>query len=191
MPKPWIGLVGKAQSGKSTVGLYLVERYGYNAVAFADPLRAMAEAINPIVGFHNGLRYNEAVSLYGYESAKSNFPEVRRFLQALGTEAGRDVLGETVWVDAAVRRAQELGNPCVFTDARFPNEADAVRANGGVILHVVRPSLVPDPSVDAHPSESLQESILADATVYNARSFLDLYDEVDRKVARWFSTKES
>jgi hypothetical protein len=187
MPRPWIGLVGKAQSGKSTVGLHLVERYGYRSLAFADPLRDMASAINPIVGTMRATRYNEVLDLYGYNEAKVRFPEVRRFLQVLGTEGGREVLGDTVWVDAAVRKAQAIGSPCVFTDVRFPNEADAVRANGGVVVRIVRPSLVPDPAVASHASETLQDTIVADAAIYNARSFLDLYDEVDRKLKPWLT----
>jgi dephospho-CoA kinase len=36
-----IGLTGYAQSGKDTVANILVENYGYQRVAFADPIRAL------------------------------------------------------------------------------------------------------------------------------------------------------
>lgn len=187
MGRRWIGLVGRAGSGKSTVGLHLVERHGYHALGFADPLREMAYAINPIVGFHNAPRYAEVIDVHGYEDAKRHFPEVRRFLQVLGTEGGRDILGDDVWVNAALRTAYGIQAPCVFTDVRFPNEAEAVRAHGGIIASVERPSLVPDPSVEAHASEAGQDAIVPDVVIFNNRSLLDLYQEVDRKLATWLA----
>ena len=192
MDYPWIGLVGKAQSGKGTVGLHLVENYGYREVGFADPLREMALAINPILDIHEHIRYEEAVNVYGYAGTKSRFPEARRFLQCLGTEGGREILGEHIWVDAAVRKAEAMGAPCVFTDVRFPNEAQAIRDHGGVVVRIVRPhmELPLDPSLEAHASETIQDSIDVDAHIFNSRGFVDLYRQIDREFIHWLGLSQ-
>ena len=44
-----LGLVGRKQSGKDTFAQRLVEEHGYTRLAFADPLKAVALAANPIV----------------------------------------------------------------------------------------------------------------------------------------------
>lgn len=54
----------------------------------------------------------------------------RWFLRILGTEAGRGVIHDQVWVQAAVRDAQiakrdRQADIVVFDDLRFPNEAAA------------------------------------------------------------------
>ena len=43
----WVTLSGPAQSGKDTLALVLVEDHGWTRVAFADPLKEMALAIDP------------------------------------------------------------------------------------------------------------------------------------------------
>lgn len=94
----------------------------------------------------------------------------RRALQQLGTDWGRNCY-ENTWVDYAMRRArtlQDAGCPLVLiTDVRFQNEADAIRAAGGIIIAVERPGV----AKGAHASE--QGCGVVDATVKNDSS-LDL-----------------
>lgn len=171
---PMIGLTGLARSGKDTTADLLVADYGYTKLAFADPLREMASTINPLVAFYpkwNNLSreytrvpvyYNDAVNNLGYEAAKSSYAELRRFLQRLGTEWGRNTQGESYWVNQAMERAGrwERGDldapgpgPYVFTDVRFPNEADAIVDRGGVIVKVVRGKGILGTEAN-HPSEN-------------------------------------
>lgn len=104
LPNP-IGLTGRATSGKDSVGQILVSEYQYTRVAFADALKSMALALDPIVDrlgqetLLHPVRLHALVRADGWEAAKMN-PEVRRFLQALGTEAVRDHLGEDAWIRA-------------------------------------------------------------------------------------------
>ena len=44
-----IGLSGYASSGKDTVAQFLIEEHGFEKIAFADPIRNMLLAMNPIV----------------------------------------------------------------------------------------------------------------------------------------------
>jgi hypothetical protein len=109
-------------------------------VAFADPVREMVLALNPIFGPHD-YRVADVVSVIGWDAAKRYSGEIRGLLQRMGTEAGRRVLGENVWVDAAGYRICSIfddGGKVVLTDTRFPNEYEFVRDMGGVVVQVVR-----------------------------------------------------
>lgn len=161
---PDIGLVGRAQVGKDTAARYFANR-GYTQVAFADALRSVVSGSDPIVSCDPPLRYSEAVERHGYEEVKRRFPEARRFLQSHGVTA-REVLGPEVWVSAAMRRA-DAAAPAVFSDVRFPNEADAVRSRSGVLVRIVRPGA---PSLGAfanHESETALDGYEADIVVIN------------------------
>lgn len=161
MSHPLVGLVGYARSGKDTVANALCENLGYVKASMADPLREMAAAINPVVGWGHAfgygvggpVYYRPAVESLGYEAAKDRYPELRRFLQRLGTEGIRDHVGADYWVRAAERRIQTADHPLVFSDIRFQNEAEMILRNGGVIVYVNRPSVAP--VGDVHASEQL------------------------------------
>ena len=45
-----VALMGRAGAGKDTVASILTEHRGYARVAFADPLKEMALAVDPIIG---------------------------------------------------------------------------------------------------------------------------------------------
>ena len=78
----------------------------------------------------------------------------RYAMQTLGTEWGRNLIGEDVWVD--VWREQTLGvlnkgGHVVTDDLRFPNEEIAVKALGGHVVEISRPGVHRD---GAHASEA-------------------------------------
>lgn len=184
-----IGLSGFAGSGKDTAAQYLVEDYGYKRIAFADPVREVAEAIDPYVGWavidygHNDrhthvYRYTEAVEEYGYQEAKEEFPETRRLLQRIGTEAGRDILGEDIWVKTAFNKFSE-GEDICFSDLRFPNEEQAVRDAGGVVVWIEREELN-----HSHRSETEMVGIRdrADFTIDNTKDLDHLYQQLNSLV---------
>lgn len=170
-----IGLSGYARSGKDTVGAILTERFGYARRSFADAVRAGALAIDPVVcsGRDGLMRLSSLVGDLGWETAK-NLPEVRRLLQRIGTDFGRSLLGENVWVDAAFQGVSP-GQRIVFTDCRFPNEASAVRASGGLMVRVERPGVV---SVNSHVSERALDDWTFDEVIENDGSI----DKLERIV---------
>lgn len=194
-PPPCIGFVGLKQSGKDTAADYLAETYGYKKLAFADPMREMALRINPVVGIGGGdfvdevpwrakgwgkreWRYADAVNFFGYEGAKEHFPEVRHFLQVLGTDAVRSVLGEHVWIDHLLERAEfhwaVIGPdaPIAVTDVRFPNEVEALKRVGFSIVRILRPGTSTD---DTHASETALAGYEADVTIPNDGPLEQLY----------------
>jgi hypothetical protein len=66
----------------------------------------------------------------------------------------------------------------VISDCRFPNEAQAIKAQGGMIVRILRAGL----TVDSHPSEQLVESIPADFTIENNSTVDDLQQKVLRLI---------
>ncbi len=144
-----VGITGYAQHGKDTSAKVLVEEFDFVRVGFADALKELALKVDPIVSYHpdalEGLmhvvndRLSYVVQHQGWEAAKK-LPEVRRFLQVLGTEA-RNVLGEDVWVhalDNTLRERMTAAN-VVIPDVRFPNEANyVVNHRGGELWRVTR-----------------------------------------------------
>jgi len=92
-----IGLSGYAQAGKDTVAAMLVEDYGYTRLGFADIIKKACYALDPIINL-DGMRLAHAVEKYGWDEVKA-IPEVRRLLQTMGSEVGRDLIDPQIWVE--------------------------------------------------------------------------------------------
>lgn len=148
MPEAILGINGFAGAGKDTLADLLVEHFSFVKIAFADPMREIAAAIDPIIAYVETddpnedeiLRYTDVVEMFGYDKAKVLYPEVRQFLQRLGTEAGRTILGKNFWIDLAMKRA-EPHRRVVFSDMRFHNEAQAIKDRGGRTICITRPGV--------------------------------------------------
>lgn len=164
-----VGLTGRAQHGKDFTARVLAE-FGFKRYAFADQLKSMALVLNPYIDSKYTLRLYQLVQDQGWDGAKEN-PEVRRFLQVLGTEGVREHLGEDAWVAALEKHIRDdTGDPnfyarnIVITDVRFPNEARWVTRNqGGVLWRIRRINLdgtAYDNGLGAdHPSEQYVDSL--------------------------------
>jgi hypothetical protein len=169
-----VGLAGFARSGKDSVGAVLVGE-GFVRRSFATPMRQALCRLNPLVDTVNGVMpLMDALYLLGsWEGLKVRAPGVRGLLQRLGTDVGREMFGDDFWVEQAFRGLG--GESVVFTDVRFPNEAEAIRARGGVVWNVVRPGVG---VVNGHVSESALGGFVFDATIVNGGSLEDLRGEV-------------
>jgi hypothetical protein len=201
---PLIGLIGYKRSGKNTVADVLVDCFGYRSIAFADPLREAVRALDPLVGRFplpgqlsapsDGWRLSEVLDAIGYEKAKE-IPEVRRTYQRFGTDSIR-ALDPGFWLRLGEQRIDELRDatlrheqgmfdavesPVAVTDARFPNEADTIRARGGYIVRVVRPGF--EPEAGAHTSETALDGYGEDFVVDNSRD-LNFVAEQTLTIAR-------
>ena len=173
--RPLIGFTGRAQAGKDTAAQALVRAHGYTQLGFADTLKEMALAVDPYVtdlGRPEPRRLSQIVATHGWETAKQ-IPEVRQFLQCLGTEAGRGLLGDDIWVRTAIARIDRCPSPVTLADVRFPNEADAIRARQGHIIRIHRPTHASQ--IDTtHASETAADLIRPDRTIHNTGTIQDL-----------------
>jgi len=156
-----IGIAGYARTGKDTLAA-IFERYGYERRGFADPVRAILYALDPLVRIDDGVAsVAQLVDAFGWEEAKA-YGEVRALLQRLGTEGGRRHLGENVWVDTLLRTPS--AGRIVVSDVRFPNEADAIRERGGIVVRLTRPGVS---ALNDHPSEHALDDYEFDYRVVN------------------------
>lgn len=181
-----IGIAGYARSGKDTLARHLCE-WGFEQRSFAAPLKAILVALDPLVCFTAGVaggrplddpvfvydRLSRLVDAIGWDEAKK-FDEVRSLLQRLGTEGGRAHLGENVWVDALFD-APSSGR-LVVSDVRYPNEASAIRARGGLVVRVDRPGVR---AVNGHLSERALDDFDFDLVVTNDGTVEDLKRAAD------------
>lgn len=147
-----VGLSGFARAGKDEAAKVLVEEYGFTQVAFADKLREFLYAMNPLASDQNGwVTVQDVIDKYGWDGYKETMygSEIRRLLQRLGTEAGRQTMWDTIWIDAAFVGLPEAAK-IVVSDARFFNEFDAIRARGGEVWRINREGVGP---ANSHASE--------------------------------------
>ena len=166
-----IGLSGYAQSGKDSTAELLCLNYGYRRTAFADPMRQALMIINPKLD--SITHVSDFVEDYGWDIAKKN-PEVRRLLQLLGTDFGRKMLGDDVWIKIALSGIK-TEDKVVISDVRFPNEADAIRKLGGIVWRINRRN---HSAVNGHASEHAMDNYMFNHVIYNDGTLDDLSDEV-------------
>lgn len=166
-----IGLSGYARSGKDTVAELLVLNYGFKRLAFADGIREALLALNPIL--HDGHRLNELVGMYGWEVAKAK-DEVRRLLQVMGTEVGRKLINEDVWVWLLFNKVN-TDERIIIPDVRFPNEARMIEQQGGEVWRINRHN---HSAVNDHISEHALDNHMFKRVVYNDGTLDDLAEEV-------------
>lgn len=202
LSQPLIGLGGRLRSGKDEVADRLVAEHGYVKIGMSDALHEAMLAIDPLIGFEEMVlvrktsegvqfrrdtpsRYSEVIERFGYVEAKK-LPEVRRLLQQLGTEVGRNMVGENVWVNIMARKIDDhraAGHPVVVTGIRFPNEVEMIRELGGTSVWIDRPGVeAPTEGTAAHASEN---SVGADdfaVILDNSSTLEDLRLRVDEMI---------
>lgn len=152
-----VGLVGRKGSGKDTAAVLLLEQ-GFENIKFAGALKEMIRTL---------LAYQGADAETIERMIEGDLKEVptdylggntpRYAMQTLGTEWGRNLIGSEFWIGTAMRRAK--GKRAVFTDVRFPNEAEAIEAEGGVLFGVSAEWI--KPIAGEHESEALIDAIIA------------------------------
>lgn len=195
-----IALSGYARAGKDVAASVLVERFGFKQVAFADKLREVLYALNPIVSFSGwsikdhdtGLWHRvdsgpetyvtvqNVIDNYGWDNYKGTEygPEIRRLLQRLGTEAGRQTMWDSIWVDAALTGVS-VHDRVVVTDVRFPNEAHEIRKRGGIMVRVNREGNGPavDSEGHVHKSETALDNYKFDYVLNNNFKTVEEYHD--------------
>ena len=165
-----VALTGAAGSGKSTAADYLIRHHGYERVKFAGPLKDMMRAL----GFDD--RHIEGdLKEMPLEELCGQTP--RHAMQALGTAWGRRCIGEDFWIRMWRERSLRFAR-VVVDDCRFPNEAEAVRSLGGVIIKLEGRGGI------AGGHESEKGCGTWDGVVENDGCVTDLYAGVEEAIRR-------
>lgn len=167
-----IGIGGHYRSGKDTFAELLQEHLRpLTITGFSAPLREAVSRLNPYV--EPGVRYLDLEAERGFIGAKAH-PEVRRLYQALGTDVGRNIIGEDCWVDIAQSRIAALrgtGVNVAITGVRFPNELGMVKRLGGVTVWIERKV---ERNLSGHASELSLTSGAFDVVIGNDGTLEDL-----------------
>lgn len=191
-----IGLTGEAGVGKDTVADYLVTRYGFEKKSFAAPLKAVLLAMDPIIGPHpmrpgHVIHLGQALQDMGEDAVKNLFPLYRKYLERLGTEGIRNI-DQDFWVKAATNSLDKEKGKYVFTDARFPNEAEKIGGLRGSLWQIDGPKRRTEVAT-THSSANWAGRLGEEYMIYNNGSIDKLYNEVEYALghlnwaARWAS----
>lgn len=176
--KNLIVLAGRKGSGKDTAAEALVSQ-GYEVVKFAGALKAMLRTFLEYVNVPSA-EIERAIEgdLKEFPLNRLGGQTMRYAMQTLGTEWGRDLIHQDIWVNACVDRCQALlrsGKKVVVTDARYENEVNALRNIDARIYRIVRPSSI---AVDPHPSEAFIDRLRADAAFVNDSTIPALHKQL-------------
>ena len=142
-----IGLTGPAGAGKDTVAATLAREYDFVRMSFASPIK---DALVSMFGLDRAVFSGAAKEAPIDWLGKSP----RQLMQTLGTEWGRGLVRDDVWIRHAERRLAyhlAISGRIVITDVRFDNEAAWLRRRGGHVWHVVRTDRA---RVNPHTSEA-------------------------------------
>lgn len=175
-----IGITGLKFNGKDTIANYLCHKYGFNRIAFADPLK---EACKILFGFNDEQLYGslkETPDKYWFGLTP------RSILQFIGTDLFRNLMKELhqelkddFWL-LCMNKSNILkeGKYIVISDVRFPNECEMIKKLGGIIIRVNRPSV--NTKIDLHNSEKLILTLDVDYEIQNNNSIQELNKKVDQ-----------
>lgn len=164
------GFCGKSGVGKN----YVAERVFYNIINRNSPKNTLIMAFADHIKIDMCIKQN-----FKYEDVFYNkTDEIRRHLQTYGTEMGRDVYGENIWVDAMIYWIQTYYDRGVkrfiITDVRFENEMQFIKKCGGYNILVEAPSrstISPDNAM--HVSENSLNNNYIDYRINNDRTSSD------------------
>jgi hypothetical protein len=170
-----IGICGLKSSGKSTLAGLLCDKKGFVRLAFAEPIRDMLHAFLLYQGasyvtidriLHGDLK--EEASPY------FNGKTYRHVIQTLGTEWGRQMIDENLWVSAWLKKADQYFH-VVCDDVRFETEAKAIKERKGIIIRLDRKGTNVG---DQHRSETEIQSIQHNYTIVNDRTIDDIWEQM-------------
>jgi hypothetical protein len=180
-----IGIHGPLNGGKDTVANYIIAMDKtisgppkWKRYAFANPVKRASQII---FGFSD-----EQLEDRVLKEAVDEFWGVtpRRMFQLLGTEFGRQMIRDDIWIKRAeleVKKNAAEGFRTIITDVRFQNEADWVRSQpDSILIYIMVPNLVRDEKYQ-HASEAGITHEEGDFVIRNDKmlGINNLYDKID------------
>lgn len=163
MNKLVLGITGLKGSGKDTAAAALLETGEFVNIKFADALKDMLRSLLR-------MSYNDATVERLIEGDLKETPcraldmkTPRYAMQTLGTEWGRNLISDSLWVDTTLTRIRAAKKHVVVTDMRFQNEFEALKAIGAKTVRVERGIV----NTDLHPSETYIQEMPVKLVLHN------------------------
>jgi len=186
--KPSVALIGKMGVGKTTIAEQLVTRFGYARFSWAAPVKVIAGwAYGPVdkAGLYPVRVNNQLLTRTG-----------REILQRIGTDALRNNVDQDFWIKVGLRVLDGYPDTAmVGDDTRFPNEVQALRERGWVIVRLKlteqeriyritgdkRTKSLPNQD---HPSETALDGIVPDIDIWNTARPNEVANELVGRLAQ-------
>jgi len=152
-----IGLSGKSGTGKDYLFENFIRVNGFHRWALADHFKIAT--IGRSLATYEEVFYTKP-------------PSVRKSLQRMGTEEGREIYGEDIWLNTAKAWMQHLNinwniDKFCITDVRFPNEVEFVKNMGGKVIRINA------------PKRAEANSLSPEARLHISETALDNYTDFD------------
>ena len=189
---------------------HLFEKYRYNIISLASPIKVMeselADGVAPITITRKHMGHLDPMQqamfckiLEEAEQIPREHPKPRKRLQFIGTEGGRNRISDSLWIDLANRKAEEMGN-AIIDDVRFINEFTYFRARGwkAIVLEVAPEVQIArvgklygdfDPAILTHPSETGVADVIAlkdaDLFIDTNNDIQDTLKKIDEVIETW------
>ena len=145
-----IALTGPKMVGKSTIANAIAEaaEVETHILSFADPMRSMLQAMGVDLSHLRDQSLKE-------KPIEGIGKSARELMQKLGTDWGRNMISENIWLWAMQRRIERAGKEgarlVVIDDCRFDNEALWVNQQQGKVVRLARDGF--EYGSDNHESE--------------------------------------
>lgn len=131
-----IGISGKAGSGKTTAAEYLIKNYNFVEYSFSIPIKNMLCTMLDC----------DLMTLEKYKESNEILIEtgttLRKLLQTLGTDWGRNIINSNIWIYPAKKFIIENKNKnIVISDVRFLNEIESIYNLDGRMIYIQRDNI--------------------------------------------------
>jgi hypothetical protein len=139
-----IGICGFIGSGKDTVADYLVNLHHFRRESFANTLK---DAVAQVFGWDRTMlegrtkmarEWREQVDSWWADRLGIPHLTPRYILQQWGTEVCRSGFHDDIWIASLENKLRNSRDDVVISDCRFPNEIQAIKQSGGLVVRVVR-----------------------------------------------------
>ena len=139
-----IGVCGFIGSGKDTIADYLVNLHHFRRESFANTLK---DAVAQVFGWDRTMlegrtkqarEWREQVDPWWADRLSIPHLTPRYILQQWGTEVCRKNFHDDIWIASLENKLRNSQDDVVISDCRFPNEIQAIKQAGGIVVRVVR-----------------------------------------------------
>lgn len=186
---PNIALTGRMRSGKDAAAAYLADNYGYTRFAFGDELKRY---------YHELFGPSETKPREGYQTfgqfCRERDPDIwlRKCFEAITARERQD----NVYYDMPWNAHHRQPFRAVISDLRQPNEYEALKNAGYVIIRITAPeALRIDRAIKSadtfnlrdltHDTESHVDTFAVDYEIVNDGTLAELYEKIDEVIRNY------